>query len=203
MVTNILPIIIIVLVWMTNSVHSCSCRGYRHPQNEFCSADYVLYGKVTKETLIPGPPDDVNNNLATWEYTFKIIFKMKGVTQGVGQDVVIETRGNGALCGVRFDVGQSYILMGGKKPDGTKTIYLCNFRSALGTLSPFQTFYLFTRRSDSYNFNCRRRCKIGPKSIGCKYQSENPNDKTTRCLAQNALCKRERRRCRWVNNETC
>lgn len=34
------------------------------------------------------------------------------MTQGVGQDVVIETRGNGALCGVRFDVGQSYILMG-------------------------------------------------------------------------------------------
>ncbi|XP_063448069.1 metalloproteinase inhibitor 2-like [Mytilus trossulus] len=97
MVAKILQLII-VLVSMTNSVHCCRCRGYSHPQNQFCSADYVLYGEVTKEKLIPGAPDDVNNNLATWEYTLKIIFKMKGVTEGVGQDVVIETRGNGALC---------------------------------------------------------------------------------------------------------
>ncbi|XP_052072523.1 metalloproteinase inhibitor 4-like [Mytilus californianus] len=202
MVTKILQLVN-VLAWMTNGVHSCLCRGLHHPQDEFCSAKYVFYGKVTKEKLIPGPPDDVENNLATWEYTFKIIFKMKGVTEGVGQDVVVETRGNGALCGVRFDVGQSRILIGGKKPDGTKTINLCSFRRKIGNLSTYQTFYLFTRGFDSYNFNCRRRCKIGPKSIGCKYHLENTNDKPTICLAQKALCKRERRRCRWVNNETC
>lgn len=39
-------------------------------------------------------------------------FTIQGVTEGFGQEVVVETRGNGALCGVRFTVGKSYILMG-------------------------------------------------------------------------------------------
>ncbi|CAC5383588.1 unnamed protein product [Mytilus coruscus] len=39
----------------------------------------IFYGKVIKEKLIPGPANDVNNNDATWEYTFKIIFKMKKI----------------------------------------------------------------------------------------------------------------------------
>ncbi|VDI58921.1 Hypothetical predicted protein, partial [Mytilus galloprovincialis] len=124
-----------------------------------------------------------------------------GVTEGVGQDVVIETAGNGALCGVRLTVGESLILMGTKKADGTKTIGSCEFISQLDNLSAYQTFYLFTRGSYSYNRNCRR-CKIGPKSRNCKYNPFDTNDGTI-CLAKKALCRREGRQCRWVNNETC
>ncbi|VDI43995.1 metalloproteinase inhibitor 3 [Mytilus galloprovincialis] len=193
----------IVLTWMTDDVHGCSCFGFQHPQSQFCSANYVFYGKVIKETLIPGPPDDTANNFAIWKYTFSIIFKMKGVTEGFGQEVVVETRGNGALCGVRFTVGKSYILMGRTDSDGKKSIGLCNFIRQLSSLSPYQTFYMFTRGVNSYNLNCRRRCnKIDQDSRGCKYEA-GKNDKLTICLARNALCKRERRRCRWVNNETC
>ncbi|CAC5365472.1 unnamed protein product [Mytilus coruscus] len=203
MFTKVL-LLFIIQTWMTNNVHACSCFGLQHPQSQFCSADYVFQGKVTKEQLIPGPPDDTANNFAIWKYTFRIIFKMKGVTEGVGKEIVIQTAGNGALCGVRFTVGQSYILMGGNNSDGKKTIGLCDFIRQRSSLSPFQTTYLFTRGSNSYNLNCRRGCnKIGPESKGCKYQPGNTNDTPTICLAKNALCKRVRRRCRWVNNETC
>ncbi|XP_052072520.1 metalloproteinase inhibitor 4-like [Mytilus californianus] len=201
MVSKVLQLII-VLVWMTHSVHSCSCAGVKHPQDKFCKAGHVFYGKVIKEKLIPGPANDVNNNDAIWEYTFKIIFKMKGVSEGVGQNIVIETAGNGALCGVRFNVGKSYILMGAKKPDGTKTIASCDFISQLSNLSPYQSFYLFTRGSYSYRRNCKKRCKISPDSKDCKYDPFNTNDGTI-CLAKKALCRREGWQCRWVNNGTC
>ncbi|XP_052072517.1 metalloproteinase inhibitor 2-like [Mytilus californianus] len=194
--------LIIALTWMTTSVHSCSCGG-QHPQDAFCSADYVFYGKVIKYDLIPGPPDDFANNFATWNYTFKIIFKMKGITERVGQDIAVDTAGNEGICGVRFTVGKSYIVMGRTRSDGMKETDSCRFISQLNSLSPYQSFYLFTRGSYSYNRNCRRRCKIGPKSKGCRYQQENADFTTTKCLANKALCQRERRRCRWVNNETC
>ncbi|CAG2185784.1 unnamed protein product [Mytilus edulis] len=116
MVTKVLPLIIC-LVWLASGVYSCSCAGFQHPQNQFCSSDYVFYGKVTNEQFISGPADDTANNFATWKYTFNIIFKMKGITEGVGQDVVIETAGNGALCGVRLTVGKSLILMGNIIPN--------------------------------------------------------------------------------------
>ncbi|XP_063419264.1 metalloproteinase inhibitor 4-like [Mytilus trossulus] len=202
MIRNVLQLII-VLSWMTTSIQSCFC-GTEHPQVQFCEAHYVLYGKVINETLIPGPRDDYYNNYATWEYTFTVIFRMKGVTERVGQDVVIETAGNDARCGVRFTVGQSYIIMGQNNTDGQKTIYNCNFHEQLGDMSPSQTFYLFSRGSYSYFRNCRRRrCKIGPDSIGCRYGDMNAGYRTASCLAKRALCQRGRRRCLWVNNETC
>lgn len=34
------------------------------------------------------------------------------MTEGVGQEIVVETAGNSGLCGVRFTVGESHILMG-------------------------------------------------------------------------------------------
>ncbi|XP_071179670.1 metalloproteinase inhibitor 3-like [Mytilus edulis] len=201
MVTKVLPLIIC-LVWLASGVYSCSCAGFQHPQNQYCSSDYVFYGKVTNEQFISGPADDTANNFATWKYTFNIIFNMKGVTEGVGQDVVIETAGNGAICGVRLTVGKSLILMGTKQADGTKRIGLCDFVSQLDNLTPYQTFYLFTRCSYSYHRNCRMSCKIGPNSRDCKYDPFNTNDGTI-CLAKKALCRREGQRCRWVNNETC
>lgn len=36
------------------------------------------------------------------------------MTERVGEDVVIETAGNGARCGVRLTIGQSYIIIMGK-----------------------------------------------------------------------------------------
>ncbi|XP_076105714.1 metalloproteinase inhibitor 2-like [Mytilus galloprovincialis] len=158
MVKKVLQLIF-VLVWMTNSVHCCSCPGIKHPQDQFCKADHVFYGKVINEELVPGPNNDVNNNDAIWKYTFKIIFKMKGVSEGVGKKIIIETAGNSARCGVRFTVGTSYILMGEKKPDGTKTIASCDFISQLNNLSPYQSFYLFANGSYSYRRNCNQGCK--------------------------------------------
>ncbi|XP_052074061.1 NTR domain-containing protein-like [Mytilus californianus] len=201
MFTKVL-LLFIILFYMTNDVNGCSCFGFPHPQSQVCSADYVFQGKVTKEQFIPGPPDDTANNFAIWKYTFRIIFKIKGVTEGVGEEVVVQTAGNSGLCGVRFTVGKSYILMGRKNSDGKKTIGSCDFIRQKSSLSSFQTTYLFTRGSNSYNLNCRRGCnKINPESKGCKYQPG--DDKLDICLAKNALCKRRRRRCRWVNNEKC
>ncbi|XP_052075371.1 tissue inhibitor of metalloproteinase-like [Mytilus californianus] len=150
-------LLIIVLAFMTRDVHGCSCIGNPHPQDQFCSAAYVLYGKIIKEQFIPGPPGDTANNDAIWKYTFSILFKMKGVTERVGSEVVIETAGNGGLCGVRLPVGKSYIIMG-RGNSGDRRIGLCDFIRELSSLSPYQTFYLFTGGPYSYNFNCKRRC---------------------------------------------
>ncbi|XP_063419263.1 uncharacterized protein LOC134702102 [Mytilus trossulus] len=103
---------IIVLAFVTGSVHGCSCFGNPHPQDQFCSAAYVLYGRVIKQTFIPGPPDDIANNYAIWKYTVNILFKMKGITEEVGSEVVIQSAGNRALCGTSLPVGKSLILMG-------------------------------------------------------------------------------------------
>ncbi|VDI72155.1 Hypothetical predicted protein [Mytilus galloprovincialis] len=126
-----------------------------------------------------------------------------GITERVGQAVRIETAGNSGICGVRFTPGKSYILTGKKRSDGIRETDSCDFISQLNNLSPYQSFYLFTRGSYSYNRNCRRKCKIGPESKGCGYQQENEYNKTTECLDNKALCKREGRQCRWVNSETC
>ncbi|XP_063419266.1 metalloproteinase inhibitor 3-like [Mytilus trossulus] len=191
----------IALVWMTNNVHSCFCPILQHPQDQFCESDYVFHGKVINEKLVEDLDNDVHNNKAIWKYTFKVIFKMKGMIEGVGQDAIVETKGNQAQCGVRFTVGKSHILMGAKKPDGTKTIALCDFMTQLSNMSPYQTFYLFTKGAYSYRNNCGFGCKTSPTSVGCKYQSK--NDPVNTCLAKDALCKREGFQCRWINNDTC
>ncbi|VDI43994.1 metalloproteinase inhibitor 3 [Mytilus galloprovincialis] len=151
---------IIVLVFEKSDVHGCWCDGNPHPQDQFCSAAYVLYGRVISETFIPGPPDDFANNDAIWQYTVSILYKMKGITEEIGSDVVIESAGNSALCGTSLPVGKSLILMGGRINNSVKKIGSCDFIRELSDLSPFQTFYLFSGGPYSYNFNCKRRCTV-------------------------------------------
>ncbi|VDI47704.1 Hypothetical predicted protein, partial [Mytilus galloprovincialis] len=55
-------------------------------------------------------PEDLAQRSAHWNYTFKIIFKMKGITERVGQYVVIETAESSWRCGASFRPENSYII---------------------------------------------------------------------------------------------
>lgn len=49
----------------------------------------------------------IKKHLNLYVYTFIT----QGVSHGIGQDVVITSPESDALCGVRFTIGQSYILV--------------------------------------------------------------------------------------------
>ncbi|XP_052072765.1 uncharacterized protein LOC127710848 [Mytilus californianus] len=188
--------IITVLACMISDVQGCKCRGFQHFQRHFCSSKYVLYGRVITEKSVERGSDLLRR------YTIRILYKMKGVSESVGSEVDIETPNQSASCGVKLEVGNSYILMGTEQADGTKTIISCDFPTHLGSLSPYQAFYMFTSGPFSYKLNCRRGCnKIDEQSEGCKL--DRIGNELTACLSKHALCKKQGRTCVWFHNNKC
>lgn len=184
---------------ISRGVSGCSCFP-THPQNMFCTRDFVFLGKVVSEELIKGPQPDPANNLATWKYRVKLITRMKGLFVPIGFHVQIETPGNDGLCGVRFTVGQKYILSGSNQ-NGKRVVRLCDLIAQAQHLSFEQMRYLFATNSNSYNANCV--CKnivendeTVSSTSGCKL----PSDQQQKyCYFKTALCKRQNGSCKWRN----
>ncbi|CAC5417813.1 unnamed protein product [Mytilus coruscus] len=197
MAMKLVPLII-ALAFIISDVHGCKC-GFQNFHRQFCASKYVLYGKVITEKLVDG--GSVRNKDFR-RYTIRILNRMKGVSERIGSDVDIETPKQSASCGVNLEVGNSYILMGNKRADGTKTIISCDFPTQLISLSPYQAFYMFTSGPFSYKLNCRRGCsKIDENSVGCKL--DRIGNELTACLSKYALCKKQGRTCVWFHNNKC
>ncbi|XP_071181329.1 metalloproteinase inhibitor 3-like [Mytilus edulis] len=192
--------VLLVTTWTANDAHGCSCFP-QHPQSHFCSADFVFYGKVLKEQVKKGPPGDVYDNETVRKYTMQVLHKIKGLYTSVDRDVVVQSPGNSALCGMTLQVGQQYVIMGHR--DGRKKmIRSCDFVKRTSSLSFEQMFYIFTTGPYSYLKNCKNGCNdISDSSRGCHFSHDNYF--AIDCLSLSALCRKEKNVCKWYNDEHC
>ncbi|VDI68348.1 Hypothetical predicted protein [Mytilus galloprovincialis] len=193
--------VLLVITWTANGVHGCSCFP-QHPQSQFCSADFVFYGKVLKEQVKKGPPQEFfYDDQTVRKYTMQVLHTMKGLRTRVDREVVVQSPGSGSLCGMTLQVGEQYVIMGhrdGKK----KMIRSCNFVRKASSLSFEETFYLFTKGPYSYLKNCKNGCDdISDSSRGCHLSHDNYG--ALQCLSDSALCRKEKGVCKWYNSEKC
>ncbi|XP_063448522.1 metalloproteinase inhibitor 3-like [Mytilus trossulus] len=179
--------LLLVVTWTANGANGCSCFP-QHPQSQFCGADFVFYGKVLKEQVKKGPPGDIYDNET-------------GLHTRVDGEVIVQSPGNGALCGMTLQVDQQYVIMGHR--DGRKKmIRSCDFVKKTSSLSFEQMFYIFTTGSYSYLKNCKDECNdISDSSRGCHLSHD--NFFAIDCLSGSALCRKEKNVCKWYNDENC
>ncbi|CAC5382492.1 ANKRD11_12 [Mytilus coruscus] len=161
----------------------------------------VFYGKVLKEQVKKGPPDDFFDNETVRKYTMQVLYRMKGIYTGIDRTVVVQSPGNGAMCGMTLQVGQQYVIMG-HRSGRKKMIRSCDFVKRTSSLSFEETFYIFTNGPYSYLKNCKDGCDdISDSSKGCHFSHE--NYAAIDCLSTSAVCRKERNVCKWFNNEKC
>lgn len=186
--------VLLVCVLLSVSVISEACKCLvRHPQTNFCQADYVIKAKVLSEENV----DSLEKR-----YKVKVLENYKsGYTSPVKYSQVwVYTTTSSASCGVQLDNGKTYIITGPKR--GNKlTANTCSWNVEVSALTSFQRNAL---RNGYYKNNCE--CKI----LECPHnQCEQGNGclapyDNSFCFYQNAACKLSSysRTCEWTPN-TC
>ncbi|XP_052679661.1 metalloproteinase inhibitor 3-like [Crassostrea angulata] len=185
-------LIVCVLIYVSIISEACKCF-VRHPQNDFCQADYVIKAEVLGE-----------ENVTSFEkrYKVKVLENYKsGYTSPFKYSQVwIYTTTSSAACGVQLDIGKTYVITGPKR--GTKlTANTCSWNVEVSALTSFQRNAL---RKGYYRKNCEckirecphNRCEQGD---GCLAPYDN-----SFCFHQNAACKQSAypTSCEWTPN-TC
>ncbi|CAC5382497.1 unnamed protein product [Mytilus coruscus] len=161
----------------------------------------VFYGKVLKEQVKKGPPGDLFDNETVRKYTMQVLYKMKGLYTRIDRQVVVQSPGNSAMCGMTLQVGQQYVIMG-HRSGRKKMIRSCDFVKRTSSLSFEETFFIFTNGPYSYLKNCKDGCDdISDSSKECHFSHENYG--AIDCLSGSALCHKEKNVCKWYNGDKC
>ncbi|CAC5382496.1 unnamed protein product [Mytilus coruscus] len=191
--------VLFVITWTASGAHGCSCFP-QHPQSQFCSADFVFYGKVLREQ-VKKVPGDFYDNETVRKYTMQVLHTMKGIYARFDREIVVQSSGNDGMCGMSLRVGQQYVIMGHRS--GRKKMFgFCDFVKRTSSLSFEETFFLFTNGPYSYLKNCKNGCDdISDTSKGCHFLHE--NYAAVDCLSESALCRKEKNVCKWYNGEKC
>lgn len=194
---------------MLSDVSGCS-PSFEHPQGIFCRSYFVIRGTVNSVIKIDGPPEDEGaDNFAVYKYSILIIRKLKGPAQiQTGNEVIVETSGNGALCSLSLTVGEEYVLSGAQTAAGDLQSFSYDIVykvKDLGTMPLIRDYLLGTGRN-TYKRNCNRGCTdISGRSSYCKTPDwTDPNFFIAiQCFSENAVCKKRNSTCSWYNADSC
>ncbi|XP_076106226.1 uncharacterized protein LOC143074894 [Mytilus galloprovincialis] len=184
-----------------SGVFGCS-PSLEHPQVKFCHSYFVIHGTVKSVMKIKGPPGDVSDNFAVYEYSMQVIHKLKGPANiKEGKEVIVETSGNGGLCFISLTIGEEYVLSGFKTDtEGLRSLssnIVYNVKDL--TTMPLVRDYLLGTGMNTYKRNCDRKCTdFGTQSAYCKIP-----DTTFHCYSTNAICRERYGKCKWFNAESC
>ncbi|XP_071177238.1 uncharacterized protein [Mytilus edulis] len=191
------------------SVSGCS-SSFEHPQRIFCRSSFVIRGTVKSVVKIDGPPEDAGaDNLAVYKYRIFSNRKLKGPAQmKTGNDVIVETSGNGALCSLSLTVGEEYVLSGSQTAAGKFRSLSSDIVYKIKDLEKLTLVwdYLLGTGKNTYKRNCNRGCTdISTKSSYCK--TPNIADSFSffviKCYSDHAICKKRNRKCSWFNDNSC
>ncbi|XP_052075450.1 uncharacterized protein LOC127712890 [Mytilus californianus] len=199
---------------MRKKVYDKTVSGYstsfEQPQRTVCRSYFVIRGTVISVIKIDGPPEDEGaDNFAVYKYTILIIRKLKGPAQiKTGNEVIVETSGNGALCSLSLTVGEEYVLSGAQTAAGELRSFSYDIVykvKDLGKMPLIRDYLLGTGRT-TYKRNCNRGCTdISVTSSYCKTPDwTDPNFFfAIHCFSYNALCHMRNSECSWYNADSC
>lgn len=184
---------LVLTVLCVRSAHSCMC-DFPHPQNKFCSADFVIKATIVKEELkfgdeSMGIPFPLQKNY-TVQFKKRDIFKGSSLL-GSSDTLVIKTSGTPWNCGETFTLNKEYVISGFVS-DGEFFTNNCQWNPEYLTLEPHQ------RRGIRYMYEQGCNCTIHHcRGENCDFpQSLNPDQtciwpgsyNTNDCYAKYGFC---------------
>lgn len=206
------------LFTLRHYANACSCFP-THTQNHYCRADFVIVATVKNVEEIYNNPFKQTNKIPEGPvYPFPIRRKFKARIHrsfkkngnDTSRDIIINTPGSDAACGVQLDKNKKYII-GGYKVEGDYWINLCGWVQEYKTLNRQQIKGL----KFFYGKNCQCKvswcngnfCNSGYGSSNkktCKWEPRWSND----CYIRYGVCSENRSdgSCSWKKNrkfKTC
>ncbi|XP_048742765.2 metalloproteinase inhibitor 1 isoform X2 [Ostrea edulis] len=174
---------------------ACTC-DFPHPQNKFCSADFVVKATIIEEKLEFG--EDVDFPLMKH---YKIQYKKRDILKGehlLGSqnEAVIKTSGTPWNCGMTFTLNTEY-LISGHAQEGELFTNLCEWNKEFSRLKEGNHLQrrgirrMYERGCNCTVFHCRGDACYYPEARGlnpdhvCLWEgSYNTND----CYARFGFC---------------
>ncbi|KAI1287394.1 Metalloproteinase inhibitor 3 [Halotydeus destructor] len=146
--------VLVTLSLTTSSVDSCSCF-VSHPQDHYCSADYVAVINVKRQGKI-------QRNMASYFVKVKRVFKMTPEAQKALNIGTVYTGLDEASCGRKFELNTRYLITG--RVIGEKVwVSLCNFVQEWSSLTAKQRKGF--RRLYSQGCQCKVREQMSHRSL--------------------------------------
>ncbi|XP_022301071.2 metalloproteinase inhibitor 3-like [Crassostrea virginica] len=169
---------------------SCSCFPI-HLQTDVCNADLAIKGTVLSV-------EDYDQYTLRYNVSVEKNFKTGMPTPN--SVISVLTGDNSALCGVRYTIGETYLIVGNTYMGEYRT-NICSWNLEFSALSKFQLFALNTKL---YLNNCG--CEI----FHCYYEECDSeadcligrHGDNVFCYNVNAACTKRGSNCSWTTN-TC
>ncbi|NP_001292268.1 metalloproteinase inhibitor 3-like isoform X1 [Magallana gigas] len=186
---------VVLTVLCVRSAHSCMC-DITHPQNKFCSADFVIKATIVREDLeFANNADDIPFPLMknyTVQYKNTDIYKGSSLL-GSSDTLVIKTSGTPWNCGETFTLNKEYVISGFVS-DGEFFTNHCQWNPEYLSLKPHQRRGL--RHMYGQGCGCTVHYCRGDACDGDFPKSLNPNQaciwpgsyNTNDCYAKYGFC---------------
>jgi hypothetical protein len=104
-------------ILLPSAASACSCLGIDNPRAVLASAPGAFVGVIERVVGDGGSGGEDET-----EFHFRVEHAVKG---GMGETVVVHSRGNGGMCGLEGKVGQRKAMFLAKDADGRWTSSLC------------------------------------------------------------------------------
>nr|AYC07540.1 metalloproteinase inhibitor [Hemiscorpius lepturus] len=159
-------------------VKACRCPT-KHPQKEYCEADYVILMNVT------GIEESDENRVV---YRFEMLeeFKMTDDARRALSHRLLVVPGHKISCHLKLEF-TSYLIGGKKKGKRLPSITMCNIVSGWNSLTSMQQLGY----SGVYELGCS--C-VGDRDVMCKWDNK-------QCQIRHSLCAVQKEQCIWAENQ--
>ena len=211
--------ILTILFALLEDVNACSCFP-AHVQTHFCQADYVIVATIKNVEDIYNNKFKQTNRIPegpVYPYPIRRKFKArvhrtfkKNGNDTSSKDIIINTAGSDAACGIQLDLNKKYII-GGYKVENDYWINLCGWVQEYKTLNRQQIkgikfFYMKNCQCQISWCNgdfCNNRGYRGKDKKVCKWEPRWNND----CFVRHGVCmEKSDGSCSWRKNrkfKTC
>ncbi|WAR25042.1 TIMP3-like protein [Mya arenaria] len=203
---------LLALVAGVTSVLACSC-GYSHPQDTFCSVDFVFLGWLRSNVKETEPNGSMTKK---YEVTIRKVFKARPNDFGFNENMtvgILYTASHDSLCGVEFLEKRVKFLFTGSYVDSQLNIDICTTIGSYGQgpmpwawVSKMQRKYLnriYRENCECVVFDTSPYAYNSPHSSNstCKWDSRGDHSE---CYERQTACIKDRKShlgdCKWHNN---
>lgn len=178
---------------------ACSCHK-RHPQEHFCSADFVVLAQVKR----------IVTDRSEWSRAYKVRIKKEFKVTAKGRVALsygrILTPAHASTCGIRLKPGRRYLLTGNIR-GGKPWINLCNWSQDWDRMTAIQRKgfrRLYQRGCDCKVVECHWWSKCPPPATSqaaCTWSTA--SDWPLDCQQLHAICWRNAQgQCRWSQSRS-
>nr|AFB81539.1 tissue inhibitor of metalloproteinase [Tegillarca granosa] len=189
-----LVIVAVLMMQRIPNAYGCYCDP-AHPQQEFCTVDYVIKAKV-REKIFIYDADNTTEMPVEVKYVLKIkkIFKQTPAFEELNDTTVAFTSSKDSLCGVDLNVNEDYLISGNVN-GGRMDLHYCSWIEKYNNPTSIQkrgVRFLYKNGCKCQVFRCFGNGCNNPAAFGvdedhnCAWERGLPGD----CYARKGICKK-------------